>query len=169
MKDKRERDREKRDGEERVLDREDLDHLRKRHRGERIVFTNGCFDILHMGHIWLLREASALGDRLVVGINSDDSIRRLKGQGRPLSSQEDRAGILLELRSVDYVTIFEEDTPLETIRALRPDILVKGDEYSRDEIVGAVFMDETGGRVKRVPMMGGYSTSGLIEKIREGL
>jgi len=106
-----------------------------------------------------------MGDCLVVGINSDDSVRRLKGEGRPLNGQEDRAEVLLALRSVDYVTIFGEDTPIETIEVLEPDVLVKGAEYGSGEIVGEDFVLGKGGRVERISMVKGYSTSGIIEKI----
>ena len=133
--------------------------------GRRIVFTNGCFDILHKGHVTLLDTARAFGDCLVVGINSDDSVRRLKGEGRPLNVSEDRAEVLLALRSVDYVTIFGEDTPIETIEALEPDVLVKGAEYGSGEIVGEDFVLGKGGRVERIEMVKGYSSSGIIEKI----
>lgn len=149
-----------------ILKRGDLGDFRRTHRDERIVFTNGCFDLLHRGHIELLLTAKRLGDCLVVGINSDRSIRRLKGSSRPLVGEVDRAFVLLQLRPVDYVTIFEEDTPLETIQALEPDVLVKGAEYERREIVGADFVEESGGKVVRVEMMKGYSTSDFIEKMR---
>ena len=133
--------------------------------GRTVVFTNGCFDILHRGHVTLLAAAKALGDCLVVGINSDDSVRRLKGESRPLNGQEDRAHVLLGLRSVDYVTVFDEDTPIETIEALEPDVLVKGAEYGSGEIVGEDFVLARGGRVERIEMVGGYSTSGIIENM----
>jgi rfaE bifunctional protein nucleotidyltransferase chain/domain len=149
-----------------ILGRDDLGDFRRTHRDERIVFTNGCFDLLHRGHIELLLAAKRLGDRLVVGINSDRSIQRLKGPSRPLVNEMDRAFMLLQLRPVDHVTIFDEDTPLETIRVLEPDVLVKGAEYGRGDIVGADFVEETGGTVVRVEMVEGYSTSYFIEKIR---
>ncbi len=149
-----------------ILKRDDLGDFRRTHRDERIVFTNGCFDLLHRGHIELLLTAKRLGDCLVVGINSDRSMRRLKGSSRPLMNEMDRAFMLLQLRPVDYVTIFEEDTPLETIQTLEPDVLVKGAEYERGEIVGADFVEEAGGKVVRVEMVKGYSTSDFIEKMR---
>ncbi|MBN1163101.1 MAG: D-glycero-beta-D-manno-heptose 1-phosphate adenylyltransferase [Candidatus Krumholzibacteriota bacterium] len=154
--------------ESRILSREELAAFRERNRGAKIVFTNGCFDILHRGHVTLLKQAREFGDCLVVGLNADASVRRLKGPGRPLNRETDRIFVLLQLRSVDYVTVFGEDTPLETLRALRPDVLVKGDEYDREEIVGAELVEEGGGRVERIKMLGGYSTSGLIQRIREG-
>jgi rfaE bifunctional protein nucleotidyltransferase chain/domain len=149
-----------------ILKRRDLGEFRRTHRDETIVFTNGCFDLLHRGHIELLLSAKRLGDRLVVGINSDRSMKRLKGAPRPLVGEDDRAFVLLQLRPVDYVTIFEEDTPLETIRSLAPDVLVKGAEYRRGEIVGADLVEGSGGKVVRVKMVEGYSTSELIDKIR---
>jgi len=152
----------------RVLARGELDGFRREHREKRIVFTNGCFDILHPGHVDLLEKARALGDMLVVGLNDDGSVRRLKGAARPFTGEGDRAEILLALASVDFVTVFGEDTPLETIEALRPDVLVKGAEYAHGEIVGARFVEEHGGRVERVAMLPGYSTTAIIERIRNG-
>lgn len=149
----------------RTIERDRLGAFRKENSGRTIVFTNGCFDIIHKGHVSLLGAARAMGDCLVVGINSDDSVKRLKGEGRPLNVQEDRAEVLLALRSVDYVTIFGEDTPIETIEALEPDVLVKGAEYGSGEIVGEDFVLSKGGRVERIEMVKGYSTSGIIEKM----
>jgi rfaE bifunctional protein nucleotidyltransferase chain/domain len=150
----------------RILQSQELSTFRRAHRDERIVFTNGCFDLLHRGHLELLLEAKSLGDYLVVGINSDRSVIRLKGPPQPLVNEEDRAFMLLQLRPVDYITIFEEDTPLETIQRLEPDVLVKGAEYTRGNIVGADFVEERGGSVVRIVMLEGYSTSGFIEKLR---
>ena len=145
---------------ERIVQREDLPRLRERHAGERIVFTNGCFDILHRGHVELLASARELGDLLVVGLNSDDSVRRLgKGDGRPFNRQDDRAYLLLMLRCVDRVTIFDEDTPLETIAALRPDVLAKGAEYAPGEIVGADIVAGPGGRNTSAVTIGGEWTA----------
>lgn len=149
-----------------ILDRKDLSAFRKRNPDKRIVFTNGCFDILHRGHVALLKEARSQGDCLVVGVNTDDSVRRLKGAPRPLVPEKDRAFVLLELRCVDHVTFFGEDTPLETIEELLPDVLVKGDEYAPEDIVGAGFVESSGGRVVRVRMVGGFSTSALIKRMR---
>ncbi len=155
--------------EERIIRRDRLAEFREMNSGRRIVFTNGCFDILHRGHVTLLEQARSFGDLLVVGVNSDRSVRGLgKGGGRPLVPEDDRIYVLLGLRSVDYVTVFDEETPLETIEALRPDVLVKGGEYSRDEIVGADFVKSNGGRVERVGMVEGFSTTSLIDKMREG-
>jgi rfaE bifunctional protein nucleotidyltransferase chain/domain len=154
---------------ERILRQDELEDFREEHAAKRIVFTNGCFDLLHRGHIKLFVEAKEFGDCLVVGINSDSSIANLKGPSRPLMNEDDRAFILLQLRPIDYVTIFEEDTPLETIERLRPDVLVKGSEYSRENIVGADFVEQSGGRVERVEMLDGCSTSNLIKRIRDEL
>lgn len=148
-----------------ILFRDDLAVLRADRAGDRIVFTNGCFDILHRGHVELLAHARSLGDCLVVGINGDDSVRRLKGPDRPMMTAADRAFILSRLRSVDYVTVFGEDTPLETIAALRPDVLVKGAEYGAGAIVGEDLVRERGGSVVRYEMIEGYSTSALIARI----
>ena len=153
--------------EKKVLARNELEGFRVAQERKRIVFTNGCFDILHRGHVELLVKAKSLGDLLVVGLNSDASVERLKGRPRPLVGERDRAYVLLALEAVDEVTIFEEDTPLETIERLRPDVLVKGAEYGHEEIVGARFVEEHGGRVMRMPMLKGYSTTSLVEKIRE--
>ena len=141
--------------------------IRKRAReaGSRVVFTNGCFDILHRGHVSLLRQAASLGDCLIVGLNSDESVTRLKGEGRPVASQEDRAEILASLRWVDGVVVFEEDTPLELITSLRPDILVKGGDYTVENVVGREVVEREGGEVVILPFLPGYSTSGLLAEI----
>jgi D-beta-D-heptose 7-phosphate kinase/D-beta-D-heptose 1-phosphate adenosyltransferase len=151
----------------RILERERLPSLREEERGKKLVFTNGCFDLLHRGHLELLSAARRLGDLLVVGLNSDSSVRGIKGAGRPLVGQEDRAYVLLQLRSVDYVTIFDEETPREVIEALRPDLLVKGAEYGTGEIVGESFVEGYGGRVVRIDMVEGYSTTRFIERLKE--
>ncbi|MBU8922581.1 MAG: D-glycero-beta-D-manno-heptose 1-phosphate adenylyltransferase [Bacteroidales bacterium] len=153
--------------EERILKREQLLRFREENGDRRIVFTNGCFDIIHRGHVELLEQARALGDCLVVGMNSDESVKKLKGAPRPLVSADDRAFVLLGLGSVDYVTVFGEDTPLETITALRPDVLVKGSEYGEGEIVGEDFVTQAGGKVERIRMVAGYSTTSLIEKMKQ--
>jgi rfaE bifunctional protein nucleotidyltransferase chain/domain len=151
---------------DKMISKNTLARFRARNRKKIIVFTNGCFDVLHRGHVELLREAKGFGDTLVVGLNSDASVRKLKGRGRPLVGEKDRSFVLAALEVVDRVVIFGEDTPLETIRALDPDVLVKGAEYGRGEIVGASFVEERGGRVKRVPMRKGFSTTALIRKVR---
>jgi rfaE bifunctional protein nucleotidyltransferase chain/domain len=143
---------------------------REKRAGKRIVFTNGVYDLLHAGHISLLQKAKALGDVLVVGINTDASVKRLKGPKRPIATQKDRAQVLAALESVDYVTWFEEDTPQKLIAKLRPDILVKGGDYSLKRIVGRELVK----KVIRVPLVKGRSTSALVAKImraygREGV
>ena len=130
--------------------------------GQRLVFTNGCFDLLHRGHVTYLAEARALGDRLIVGLNSDDSVRKLKGTRRPLQTQSDRAFILAGLRAVDLVVVFEDDTPLELIKTLRPNVLVKGGDYSIATIVGAAEMQAWGGEVRVLSFVEGKSSSKLI-------
>jgi len=131
------------------------------------VFTNGVFDVLHAGHVALLEAARAAGAALVVGVNADDSVRRLgKGADRPLVGEADRARVLAALACVDCVVLFAEDTPLELIRALRPDVLVKGADYARDQIVGAADVEGWGGRVVRVPLVPGKSTTDLVRRLR---
>jgi len=136
-----------------------------RDEGRRIVFTNGCFDLLHPGHIDYLQRARALGDALVIGLNDDDSIRRLKGPARPINSLADRTVMLAALRSVDLVVPFSEDTPLNLITALKPDILVKGGDYLADAIVGADVVRDAGGEVIVMPFLDGHSSTGLITRI----
>jgi D-beta-D-heptose 7-phosphate kinase/D-beta-D-heptose 1-phosphate adenosyltransferase len=136
-----------------------------RSKGRRIVFTNGCFDILHTGHVVYLKKARALGDVLVVGLNGDRSVRRIKGKGRPINRERDRANVLAALSFVDYVTIFDESTPTRVIRLLKPDVLVKGGDWKTRDIVGGDFVRRRGGKVVRVPFMKGYSTSVLAKKI----
>jgi rfaE bifunctional protein nucleotidyltransferase chain/domain len=131
--------------------------------GKRIVFTNGCFDVLHPGHIYQLREAKAQGDFLIVGLNSDESVRRLKGEGRPVQPEAARRGLLEAIRYVDAVVIFGDDTPEALIREVRPDVLVKGAEYEESAIVGAGFVLSYGGRVYRVPMLEGFSSTQIID------
>ncbi len=136
--------------------------------GEQVVFTNGVFDLLHPGHLKLLRQARGQGDRLVVGLNSDASVRRLKGPSRPVQPQRARAAVLAALRDVDLVVVFSQDTPLKLIVALGPDVLVKGGDYTRDQIVGAAEVLARGGRVSRVPLARSAldSTTRLIRKAR---
>jgi len=140
-----------------------------RNTGGRIVFTNGCFDIMHAGHAQYLEEARAMGDVLIVAMNSDASVRRLKGPKRPVIGQQDRALMLAALESVDYVVIFEEDTPYEVIKILEPDLLVKGGDWTPDQIVGADIVLARGGEVKSLPFRPGLSTSSIIERIRESM
>lgn len=134
--------------------------------GYKIVFTNGCFDLLHLGHIDLLSRARATGDRLIIGLNTDASVHRLKGNHRPLNNQETRAGILEAMLMVDAVILFDEDTPLNLISDISPDVLVKGGDYARSTIVGADFVENNGGRVIIVPLLEGYSTTAIIHKIQ---
>ncbi|MCK4606291.1 MAG: D-glycero-beta-D-manno-heptose 1-phosphate adenylyltransferase [candidate division Zixibacteria bacterium] len=136
-----------------------------RRSGKKIVFTNGVFDILHRGHVEYLSRARALGDVLIVGLNTDASVRRFKGRARPLQKQADRAAILLALKAVDYVIFFGEDTPDRLIRLVKPDVLVKGADYRIAEIVGAEFVKSYGGSVKRVSLTRGRSSSALIRKL----
>ncbi len=130
-----------------------------------IVFTNGCFDILHYGHIKYLAEAASLGDKLVIGLNSDSSVKLLKGVSRPLQSQNDRALLLASLFFVDAVVIFEEETPFKLIENIKPDFLVKGGDYTIESIVGADFVKQNGGEVKIISFEDGYSTTGILNKI----
>ena len=134
-------------------------------QGRRVVFTNGCFDFLHVGHVTLLAQAKRLGDVLIVAMNSDRSVRALKGPARPLVRQDDRALVLAALGCVDYVTIFDERTPDRLITELKPDVLVKGADWSAAAIVGAEFVKRYGGRVVRVPLVDGYSTTKLLQRI----
>ncbi|MBO9639258.1 MAG: D-glycero-beta-D-manno-heptose 1-phosphate adenylyltransferase [Siphonobacter aquaeclarae] len=136
-------------------------------RGEKVVFTNGCFDIVHMGHVDYLEKARNLGDRLVLGLNTDASVSRLKGPLRPVVNESARARLMAALSFVDTVILFDEDTPKELIEAVKPDILVKGDDYSVETIVGSDFVLANGGEVKTVPLVQGFSTTSLIEKIKK--
>lgn len=137
----------------------------QRPSGKRVVFTNGCFDILHRGHAVYLAKARELGDLLVVGLNTDASVRRLKGPERPLNSQNDRAFLLASLACVDYVILFDEDTPENLIHTVCPDVLVKGGDYTVDNIVGADFVRSRGGFVTTISFVDGYSTTNLINKM----
>jgi rfaE bifunctional protein nucleotidyltransferase chain/domain len=134
---------------------------------EKIVFTNGCFDLLHRGHVHYLDAARRLGDVLVVGINDDDSVRRLKGPTRPLLLLSDRATLLAALKPVDMVVTFSQDTPLQLIRAIQPDVLVKGGDYNLDEIVGAKDVRGWGGTVTTIPFVEGYSTTCLLSRLQQ--
>ncbi|RLJ71051.1 FMN adenylyltransferase [Hydrogenivirga caldilitoris] len=134
---------------------------------KRIVFTNGCFDIIHAGHVDYLEKAKSLGDILIVGMNSDSSIRRIKGDKRPVIPQEYRAKVLSALKPVDYVVVFEEDTPLELIKVVKPDVLVKGGDWNVENIVGREFVESYGGEVKTIPFEYDISTSRIIERIIE--
>ncbi len=134
----------------------------------RIAFTNGCFDLLHYGHIHYLADARSEADVLIVGLNTDASVRRLKGPGRPVQREKSRAHLLAALQMVDAVVVFEQDTPFELIRLIRPDVLLKGGDWSTDQIVGAGLVLADGGQVKSLPFVEGYSSSRIVEKIRKG-
>ncbi|GMV11214.1 MAG TPA: D-glycero-beta-D-manno-heptose 1-phosphate adenylyltransferase [Gemmatimonadaceae bacterium] len=149
----------------RVLSREQARDWRQA-QGGRVVFTNGVFDLLHPGHVDVLRAARAQGDALIVGLNSDASVRRLKGPGRPVRHEAERAYVLAALRGVDAVTIFDEDTPLELVRLLTPDVIVKGGDYTEASVVGAREVRARGGDVVIVPLTPGQSTTSIIEKLR---
>jgi len=153
----------------RVISRAELIEVRRelKKNGRRIVFTNGCFDLLHRGHIEYLAKAKSLGDILIVGLNADDSVRRLKGPNRPITPQEDRAAILAALAVVDYVCIFDEDTPYELIRAVVPDILVKGADWTVDDVVGKDIVDAAGGSVHTIEFLPNRSTTNIIQKIAQ--
>lgn len=152
-----------------VVQKNELVSIRARlkHEGKRVVFTNGCFDLLHLGHVEYLQKAKNLGDVLVVGINDDASVRRLKGPPRPITPENDRASIIAALAAVDYTCLFSEDTPLELITALRPDVLVKGADWAVDAVVGKKLVEGLGGTVRTIEFVPNRSTSGIIAKIRE--
>ena len=151
-----------------LLDKEHLalerDRLRK--EGKRVVFTNGCFDLLHPGHVRYLAQARALGDALIVGINSDRSVRELKGKGRPILNEQERAEVLAALESVDFVVVFDEQTPRQLIAAILPDILVKGGDWTIDTIVGREEVEAAGGQVFSLPYVEQQSTSEIIARIQ---
>lgn len=149
-----------------ILDRAELVRRFGRPRTMRLVFTNGCFDLLHRGHVEYLFEARSLGDALVVGVNSDASVRRLKGAERPFVAAADRALLVAALACVDAVTIFDEDTPRELIAELLPDVLVKGADYALDQVVGRAEVEAAGGSVVLVPLRQGYSSTDLVRRIR---
>lgn len=135
--------------------------------GKKIVFTNGCFDILHHGHLDLLARAADLGNVLILGLNTDDSVKRLKGPERPVTNEQDRAFQVASLLCVDAVCLFDEDTPEEMIKAIKPDVLVKGGDYTIDKIVGAEFVMSSGGQVKIIPFVNGYSTTSILARIKQ--
>lgn len=135
--------------------------------GHQVVFTNGCFDIIHAGHVQYLEQAHTLGDRLIIGLNSDRSVKRLKGPNRPVNGEWARACVLASLRFTDAVVVFEEDTPLELIKALKPDVLVKGGDYAIENIVGADFVKSIGGKTEIIRFVEGYSSSTIIQKLKE--
>jgi len=145
--------------------KEKIDRLRE--EGKKIVFTNGCFDILHVGHTRYLREAKKLGDILILALNSDSSVRGLKGDRRPMIPEEERADVVASLEAVDYVTLFDEPTPLTLIEYLKPDILVKGGDWKEEDVVGRDAIKQWGGSVVIIPEIKGASTTNIIEKIRD--
>jgi rfaE bifunctional protein nucleotidyltransferase chain/domain len=153
----------------RVVTQQELIEWRSKlkNQGKKVIFTNGCFDILHRGHIEYLAEAKALGDALVVGVNADESVRRLKGANRPIIGQEDRALLVAALSIVDRVCLFQEDTPLELIQALVPDVLVKGADWAIDKVVGKDIVESAGGSVQTIKFIPHYSTTSIIQKILE--
>lgn len=154
-----------------ILDRDELLRTRERLRaaGRRLVFTNGCFDILHVGHVRYLAQARSLGDALLVAVNSDRSVRAIKGALRPFVSETERAEVLAALACVDFVTVFDEDSPRSLIAELQPDVLVKGGDYALDEIHGREEVEAAGGRVVSISFVEGASTSGIVERIREAV
>lgn len=143
-----------------------LNQLQKDRVGKKLVFTNGCFDILHIGHVRYLEEAKNCGDLLVVALNSDKSVKRLKGSERPIQNEQDRADILAALKSVDYTLLFEDDTPLKLIQKIAPDVLVKGGDWAIEQIVGAQDVLKSGGEVRSLQFVDGRSTSHLVNKIK---
>jgi rfaE bifunctional protein nucleotidyltransferase chain/domain len=151
-----------------TLDEAILQFGREKRNARRVVFTNGCFDLLHPGHIRCLEQARELGDVLIVGLNSDASVKQLKGEGRPLLPERERAEILAALECVDAVVIFDELTPREVIARLLPDVLVKGGDWAGDRIVGREEVEAAGGRVVSAPVVPGFSTTEILRKIREG-
>ena len=152
-----------------VKSRRALAHIAacSRASGKTVVFTNGCFDLLHAGHVDYLEKAKGLGNLLILGLNSDRSVRRLKGRGRPVHSEKDRLKVIAGLEAVDYVTLFSEDTPLNLIKAVRPDVLVKGADWGEDKIAGAREVRVWGGRVRRIRLLPGRSTTGTLKKIKK--
>ncbi len=150
-----------------IIPKSDLDALKSvwNLKDQKVVFTNGCFDLIHRGHIEYLAMAADKADLLVIGLNTDDSVKRLKGEGRPVQDQEARAIVLSAIHFVDYVIFFEEDTPAELIQAVEPDVLVKGADYDNEDIAGYDFVTSNGGVVETIPLSPGYSTSSIIEKL----
>ena len=145
----------------------ELTQFLEKNKGKKIVFTNGCFDILHRGHVSYLAEARKLGDLLVIGLNSDASVKRLKGPERPINNENDRKFVISQLKSVDFVEIFPEDTPLNLILEVKPGVLVKGGDWKIDQIVGGKEVQSMGGQVFSLNFVDGYSTTNLIEKIQQ--
>ncbi len=154
--------------EDKIISVEKFLELRSKElKNKQVVFTNGCFDIVHLGHIDYLEKAREKGDLLVLGLNTDQSIQRIKGKNRPIVNEESRARLMAALQFVDYVILFDEDTPLNLIKSILPDILVKGNDYQTSNIVGADIVLSNGGKVETIQLVAGYSTSSIIEKIKE--
>ena len=151
-----------------VIKRENIKKELKEDREEnkRIVFTNGCFDLMHIGHLRYLQKAKSFGDILIIGVNSDNSVKRLKGETRPIVSEEDRAEMLAGLEAVDYVVLFDEDTPVEILEEIKPNVHVKGGDYKKEDLPETKIIEENGGEVKIVTFVDGKSTSNIIEKIK---
>ena len=152
-----------------IVNLKDFKEIREKIKREnnKLVFTNGCFDILHRGHVTYLNEARSLGDYLIVAVNSDESVKKLKGPGRPINNEQDRAFILDNLKSVDYVMIFNEDTPYDLIKEIIPDYLVKGGDWKKEDIVGYDIVEENEGEVLSLNYVNDYSTTSVIEKINK--
>jgi rfaE bifunctional protein nucleotidyltransferase chain/domain len=151
--------------------RKNLDELRDivasaKNSRKKVVFTNGCFDVLHRGHVHLLREAKACGDLLIVAVNSDRSVRAIKGAGRPVLSETDRVELIAAMEMVDYVVLFDESDPFNLIKALKPDVLAKGGDWGPDGVIGADFVRQNGGKVEIIPYLKGFSTTAIIERMR---
>jgi D-beta-D-heptose 7-phosphate kinase/D-beta-D-heptose 1-phosphate adenosyltransferase len=154
-------------GKERTLEQLVPELMRHRATGKRIVFTNGCFDVMHLGHAKYFQFARKQGDLLVVGVNTDSGIARLKGPKRPVTPEADRVGLLEEMQSIDYLVRFDDDTPMRLIEAIRPDVLVKGADYRKEQVVGWELVESYGGRIALAPLVDGRSTSAVIQKILE--
>ena len=154
---------------DKIIDREELTAIAAQARtgGRRVVFTNGCFDLVHVGHARYLAAARDAGDLLMVGVNDDASVRRLKGPSRPLVPEAARAEMLAALAAVDYVTLFGEDTPYELIDAVQPDVLVKGSDWAASDVVGRDIVEARGGRILLIPVVAGFSTTSLLERLRK--
>lgn len=153
---------------DKIMTRQELAHLCAgwKVKGHKIIFTNGCFDILHQGHIHLLLDAAELGHKLVVGLNTDASVKRLKGEGRPVTDEQSRAFLMAAQLYVDAVTLFDEDTPMELIEAIRPDVIVKGGDYTPETVVGNDFVKSYGGEVVIIPTVAGFSTTAIIDRLK---
>ena len=151
---------------QKLVPQDEIPALLEKWKGEKIVFTNGCFDILHYGHIYLLSKAADLGDKLIVGLNSDTSTSRLKGPARPINNEESRATVIAALEAVDAVIIFEEDTPLSILKKIRPNVLVKGGDYNAQTVVGADLLKSYGGEIIIIDYIPGNSTTSIEEKIK---